>query len=361
MPLDGFSPISIYATCFVLVCVAVALYRVIGRRTERATAVARGPLGVGLGLAGRPVRVCESTGAAVSSRAAVAPRFDGVAVGASRDAGLLRVQGNVRVAAKSYYASSEGQVQIAMLPPLGIPSETHDLSAVVPASEWDSTNLGWNGLGLLVTEPREEIVRVDRRVDAEAEVHAVVDANEGAQTSIAAVAEDVAIDANAPVSEETIEIVEIAPAAAEETKADVSAEAAPVEIAEIEAAPAEVETADALIACALPIQEAAESVDAAIVPFVANAALDSSVADEQVAIEPAEIAAPPVAEATSDMHAMAEPAASESFEIAGPLVADESGDRFDAAELAAIAEMEDCSDLPSIAAVVGPTSPLLGF
>ncbi len=391
MPLDGFSPISIYATCFVLVCVAVALYRVIGRRTERATAVARGPLGVGLGLAGRPVRVSESIGAAVSSRAAVAPRFESVAVGASRDAGLLRVQGKVRVAAKSYYASSEGQVQTAMLPPLGIPSETHDLSAVVPASEWDSTNLGWNGLGLLVREPGEEIIRVDRGVDAEAEVRAVVDASDDAQTAIAPVAEDVAIDANAPVSEETIEIVEIAsaapsavieengvgsdassieetiaiveiaPAAVEEIATGLSAEAVSAEIAEIEAAPAEVETADALIACALPIQEAAESVDAAIVPFVANAALDSSVADEQVAIEPAEIAAPPVAEATSDMHAMAEPAASESLEIAGPLVADESGDRFDAAELAAIAEMEDCSDLPSIAAVVGPPSPAFGF
>ncbi len=359
LPLGGFSPISIYVTCFVLVCLAVALYRVIGRRSERATAVARGPLGVGLGLAARPMRVSESIGAAISSRATAAPRFDGVAVGASREAGASQVAGKSRSVAKSYYASSEGQVQTAMLPPLGIPSDTHDLSAVVPANEWDSTNLGWNNLRLLLPAANEEIVRVESCVHVD--TGAQQNGGEGAQTAIVSLVEEVAVGSDASASEEniqvlelgpspvvdgsgfgsgafsieeTIEISEIAPAASKETAVEVSAEAVPSEIAEMETAPAATEPGDALSACALPIEQTAEN---------------------------AEIAAPSVADAASDMSTAAEPAAVECVEIAAPLVADESGEKFDLAELAAIAEMEDCSDLPSIAAVVGPPSPAFGF
>lgn len=386
MPLGGFSPISIYATCFVLVCLAVALYRVIGRRTERATAVARGPLGVGMGLAARPMRVRESIGAAVSSRAAVAPRFDGGAGSASRDAGSSHVRSKVRGAAKSYYASSEGQVQTAMLPPLGIPSDTHDLSAEVPASEWDSTQLGWNNLRLLLPAANEEIVRVEGCADVD--TGAQQNRREDAQTAIASLVDEVAVGSDASASEdniqvlelgrspvaegngfgsgafsmeETIEILAIAPAASEGAAAEVSAEAVPAEIAEMGTAPAANELDDALSTGAFPVEQAAESVDAFVDPVVANAALKCTVAEEQAAIEPAEIAAPVVADAAPDVSAAPEAAAIECLEIVAPLVADESGEKFDSAELAAIAEMEDCSDLPSFAAVAARPSPAFGF
>jgi general secretion pathway protein A len=348
LPVIGSGAISIYATCFLLVCLAAAVYRIMAKRSERATAVTRGTLGVGIGLAARPVRVSASMNA-ISLPAKAAPRVERATDGAYRDAGSVLVRGKFRAPAKSYYASSEGQVQVAMLPPLGIPNDTHDLSIAVPSNEWDSTNLGWNHLGSLLPAPKEEIVRIDSGTFADVDGQTPQNATEEALPAFVPAVELVALDADASGSEdqtrvaeiapsavaeengiasdafsieETIEILEIAPAAVEETASNVSAAPVPAEIADMELAADAVETDEALNICALPLEEAAEQADAGLVPAVADATFDSSIAPVNDAVECVGVAALPVADESVDQLGSSQPPATEEMEeiLAFPII-----------------------------------------
>jgi general secretion pathway protein A len=357
----GIGAISTYATCFVLVCLAVGLYRVFANRTERVGSVSRETLGVGIGLAARPVRVSESIDA-VTSPATPRPPFQAVAAGVYRDVGSVHVRSGVRAPAKSYYASSEGQVQLDMLPPLGIPSETQDLSTAVPAAEWDSTNLGWNNLRLLLPERAEGIGRVDGYVDADADAQPRQEATDVTRAEIESIAGGVLVDADVSLSEdraqvveiapalvaegngncsdgfcgeETIEILEIAPAAIDGGAADFRAETDHAEFAEIEAAPVAVETDAALSFGAAPVHEAIENVDAALVPVMADDALEISVAADQDSIPCADIAAAPIA--------------------------DENGEELGSIELAEVQEAGDRLAPPTIAAASEPLAAAFGF
>jgi len=361
LPPEGLAAISAYATCFLLVCVAVVLYRMRAKKTAKVTSISYGTLGVGIGLTARPVRLSESMDA-TSLQAKAAPRFQAATAYAYGDPSSVQASSRVRAPKKSYYASSEGQVQTAMLLPLGIPDNGQDESTSVSETQFDSTDLGWSNVGFLLAEPPDETTTIASYIAADAGAHPRQNATDDAQPAFVAVAVDVAADTDgsrnqneirvveiepSPVSEEnqidstafsveeSFEIAQIAPIAVNGTVADVSAESVQQAIENIEPAPTPVETDAVPDTSAPPIQETAEHVDAALVPVVADAEWNISSPADQDEVEHAEIAAAPVA--------------------------DESGEQLNLAQLPAAVETEDRQSSLATDAENQPLPPVFSF
>ena len=246
MPAGGIAAISAYATCIVVVCLLVGLYRTTAKKNAKITSKASGTLGAGIGFAMRPVHGSQSTSASWA-QANPAPRFKP----ATADIYIDDYSADVRLirpaASKSYYASSEGQAQLAMLPPIGVPNDGQEEPAVVPATECNAMNLGAENPLFLLPLPRERRYPIVSYTAADEGVKAFLQAMEDAQMVTAPVADDgvaghngsrnpdaaqymeaapVALaeenvpESNAFAMEEAIEIVEIAPAAVAAERAE---------------------------------------------------------------------------------------------------------------------------------------------
>jgi general secretion pathway protein A len=334
----------------------------IARKTEKMTSISRGTLGVGIGLTERPVRLSESMNAIPLQANPAAQLQAATTAYLYGEPCSVQTSRKVRAPSKSYYASSEGQVQTAMLPPLGIPNDGHDVSTPEPAIEWNSTNLGWNDPGFLHPQPADEIISVADYAAPEPQLQPGQETTEGMQPAFVAVAEDVAAASGAPRYEDETQVAEIepkplaeengidphafsfeaafevervAPMAVNETIADVSAELVHHPIGDVEAAPTPVE-ADAALNISVPsVQETAEPVDAAFGPVAADAALTLSTSPEQVAVEHIEIPAPPAAI--------------------------ESGAQLDSTQLPEAVETEDRLSFPTADAGNQPLPPVFSF
>ncbi len=293
MPAGGIAAITAYATCSVVVCLLLlGLYRTTAKKNEKITSRAQGTLGFGIGLAVRPVRSSQATGSTrpqtlheVRYKAATADAYGGVRPAEVR---LRR-----SAASKSYYASSEGQAQLAMLPPIGVPNDGQEESTAAPGSECDSMNLSGENLGFLLPLPRERMFPIVSYTAADEGVKAFLQATEEAQIVCASVAEDLAAehdgsrnpdtagymehasvalaeenipDSNAFTMEGSIEIVEIAVAPVKGTSAEISCPPVHrvVEDAEIAPAPVAAESAEELDS--VHVQAVAETEDALSFP-----------------------------------------------------------------------------------------------
>src|ERR1700689_2416040 len=137
------------------------------KKTEKPTLVSQGPLGIGLSQPARPIRVSESIGA-ISRQASPAPRFQASTAYVYGKPSSVQASSKVCAPKKSYYASSEGQVQTAMLSPLGIPNDGPDESTAVSDIECASTNLEWNNVGFLPPHQADQITSLARYTAAEA-------------------------------------------------------------------------------------------------------------------------------------------------------------------------------------------------
>jgi general secretion pathway protein A len=358
---EGLTAILTFATCFLLVCLALGLYRMTARKTGKPTSISHKTLGIGIAPTARPMRQSESMHA-ISLPAKPAPRFQAATAHSDGNGSSAQVSSNVRSPKKSYYASSEGQVQTAMLLPLGIPDDGQDESTAACVTESDSTDLGWNHVGFLLPQPADEIMSIASYTAADAEAEARQNAIESAQPASVAVAEDVAVDTGAskneaetqamevelsPVAEENgvepnafsleeaFELVQIVPMAVDETASDVNTESVRHPIGEIEAAPTPLET-DAEPNISSPsLQETADHGDAAPVSVVADADLNITAPADQEEVEHAEIAAPPVA--------------------------DESSEQLNVAQSPAAVETEDHLSFPATEAENQPLPPVFSF
>jgi general secretion pathway protein A len=360
LPAEGLTAISAYATCFLLVCLAVVLYRMTAQKTEKLTLVSKGPLGIGLSQPARPIRVSESINA-ISLQAKPAPRIQASTAYVYGEPNSVQSSSKVRAPSKSSYASSEGQVQTAMLSPLGIPDDGQDESTAVSDTECDSTNLEWNDVGFL-HQQADQITSLVRYTAADAEAQPRHNAAEDVQPAFVAVAEDVAVETDAsgneaeteplqvelsPVAreddvesnafslEEAFEIVHIAPMAVVENEADVSTEPLRQVIEEIGAAPTPVEMDAEPNISAPSLQETADHAAVPLDPVVADAELNITAPADQEEVEHAEIAAPPIAA--------------------------ESGEQLNSAQLPAAAETEDHFSFPATDAEIQPLPPVFGF
>ncbi len=361
MPAEGLTAILTYATCFLLACLAVGLYRMTARKTEKLTSLSRGSLGIGIAPIAKPIRQSESLDA-ISFQAKPAPRFQAASAGTYGNGSSVQVSSKVRAPKKSYYASSEGQVQTAMLFPLGIPDGGQDESTAVSETESNSTDLGWNNVGFLLPQPPDEITSIASYTAADADAQPRQNATEDAQPAFVAVAENAEVDSDASGNEDETRIVEIelspfaeenriesnafsleeafelgqsAPIAVDETTAQVSAEPLQQAIGDVEAAPAPVETDAAPNSSAPSVQETAEHEDVALVPVVADAGLNISAPPDEEAFEYAEIAAPPLA--------------------------GESGEQINSAQLPAAVETEDPPPFPATDTETQPLPAVFSF
>ncbi len=268
MPAGGIAAISAYATCSVVVCLLlVGLYRTTAKKNAKITSRAHGTLGVGIGFVVRPVRSSEST-AATWAQTNPAPRFKGATADAFGDVRSAETRGRRSAASKSYYASSEGQAQLAMLPPIGIPNDGQEESAAALASECNSMNLGGGNFGFLLPLPRERMYPILSYTAADEGVQAFLQATEDAQIVSACVAEDAAAEPNGSRNQDAAEYMEAAPVAlAEENVPEFDAFSIEESIEIVEIAVAPVEDTAAENSCPLVHREV-EDMEIAPVPVV---------------------------------------------------------------------------------------------
>ena len=268
MPAAGITAITAYATCIVVVCLLlVGLYRTTAKKTAKITSRAQGTLGIGDGLAARPVRSSVSMGASWP-QANTAPRFPAATPGASGYVQSTELRSRGSAASKSYYASSEGQAQLAMLPPIGVPNDGQEESAAASASECDSMNLGGENLGFLLPLPRESMFPIVSYTAADEGVKAFLQATEEAQIVSTSVAEDVAAEPNGSRNQDAAGYMEVAPVAlAEENVPEINAFAIEESIEIVEIAVAPVEDTAAETGCP-PVYRIVEDVEIAPAPVV---------------------------------------------------------------------------------------------
>jgi type II secretory pathway predicted ATPase ExeA len=210
---------------------------VAGKKTGKLTSDSRGALGVGVGLALRPVRSTEPRGA-IRPPGNPAPRFNAATPGAAGDVRSAEVRSRSFAAPKSYYASSEGQAQLAMLPPINVPEDGQEKSAAAPATECTPMNVGGENLGFLLPLPRERMSPIVSYTAADEGVQAFLRATEDARIVSAPVAVDVAADTNGPRNQDTAQYMEVAPVAVAEenvTRSNASSIDEPLEIVDITA------------------------------------------------------------------------------------------------------------------------------
>jgi type II secretory pathway predicted ATPase ExeA len=274
----GIAATTAYATCIVVVCLLlIGLYRTTAKKNEKITSRAHGTLGVGIGFAVRPVHSSQSTGASWA-QANPAPRFKGATADAFGDVRPAELGLRRSAASKSYYASSEGQAQLAMLPPIGVPNDGHEESAAAPASECNSMNLGGESLGFLLPLPRERMFPIVSYTAADEGVQAFLQATEDAEIVSVSVAEDAAAEPNGSRNQDAAGYMELAPVAlAEENVPDFNGFAMEESIAIVEIAVAPVEDTAAEISC-LPVHRVVEDVEIAPAPVAAESTeeLDSA-------------------------------------------------------------------------------------
>ena len=335
MPAGGIAAITAYATCSVVVCLLlVGLYRTTAKKSEKIASRTQGTLGFGIGLAVRPVRSSQATG---STRPQMLPelRYKAATADAFVDVRTAETRGRRSAASKSYYASSEGQAQLAMLPPIGVPNDGQEDSTAAPASECNSINLGEENLGFLLPLPRERMYPIVSYTAADEGVKAFLQATDDAQFASVSVAENVAADTIGHRNQDAAEYMEVAPVAlAEENVTDLNAISIEesIEIVEIAAAPVENTAADV---SAPPVHLVVENVEATPSLEVADPARESI--------------APPVQEIA------------ENVEIAPVPVAAESNEEVDSTQVRAIAETEDSRSFPVSDTATEPLPPAFGF
>jgi general secretion pathway protein A len=361
LPLEGLTAILTYFTCFLLACLALGLYRISARKSTKLTSVSHGTLGIGIAAPARSTHQSRSI-EPVSLRAKPEPRLQAATAYTYVDPSSVQASSKVRAPKKSYYASSEGQVQTAMLLPLGIPDDGQDESTAVSETEPDSTDLGWNDVGFLLPQQADQITSLARYTAADTDAQPRQDATEDAQPAFVAVAENVAIDTDASGNEdetqvvqlepsriaeengiesnsfsleEAFEIARFAPIAVDETTPHVSADPVQQAICDVQAAPAPAETDAAPKRGAPSVHETAEREDVALVPHVADVELNITAPADQEAVEYAEIAASPVA--------------------------GESGEQLNSEQLLAATETEDPPPYTATDAETQPLPPVFSF
>jgi type II secretory pathway predicted ATPase ExeA len=285
LPAGGIAAISACATCIVVVCLLlVGLYRTSAKKTAKIASRAQGTLGIGNGLAARGVRSSESMGASWP-QANAAPRFTAATAGASGYVRSTEVRSRGSAESKSYYASSEGQAQLAMLPPIGVPNDGQEESAAAPASERDSMNLGGENLGFLLPLPRERMFPIVSYTSADEGVKAFLQASEDPQIVSASAAEDVAADTNGHRNPDAAQYMEVAPVAlAEENGPDLNAFAIEESIEIVEIAVAPVEDTAAEINCP-PFHRVVEDVEIVLAPVAADSTEELDSAQVQAVAE----------------------------------------------------------------------------
>jgi general secretion pathway protein A len=334
LPLEGLTAILTYSTCFLLVCLALGLYRISARKSTKLASVSHGTLGIGIAAPARSTHQSASI-ETVSLRAKPVPRLQAATAYTYGDLSSVQASSKVRAPKKSYYASSEGQVQTAMILPLGIPDGGQDESTAVSETEHDSTDLGWNNVGFLLPQPPDEITSIARYTAADTEAQPRQNATEDAQPASVAVAENVAIDTDASGNEDQTQLSEIEPSAfAEENGIESNAFSLEEAFEIAQSAPIAVDETTAQVS-AEPLQQAIGDIEAAPAPVETDAAPNSSAPPDQEAVEYAEIAAPPLA--------------------------DESGEQLNASQLPAAAETEDRLSFPTTVVETQPLPAVFSF